>query len=89
VDDQALAQLAVDALYLALRLAGPALAACVVTSLVVGFLQAATQAHDSSLNFVPKLAAVGGTLLLCQAFLADELVHFSAQIFHHVAQVAR
>ena len=81
--------LASDALYLALQLAAPALIACLVVGLAMGFVQASTQAHDASVGFVPKLAAVGGTLILARAFIGSELVHFSTRIFQHIAQVAR
>ena len=85
----ALALLASDALYLALRVAAPAILACIVAGLLVGFFQASTQSHDASVGFVPKLVAVAVALLLCRAFMGAQLVHFSTQVYQYVAQVAR
>lgn len=88
MNDAALALLASDALYLALRVAAPAVIACVVAALLIGLFQASAQSHDPSVGFVPKLAAVAAALLLSRAFMGDELMQFSAQVFQHVAQVA-
>lgn len=89
MDSASLTQLGADALALALRLALPALGACLLAGVVVGFVQGATRAQDASLGFLPKLAAVSGALLLSRAFLGHELSVFCAQIFQHIAAVSR
>ncbi|HEX2679499.1 MAG TPA: flagellar biosynthetic protein FliQ [Polyangiales bacterium] len=85
----ALARLAADTLWLALRLAAPAALACVLAALLVGLFQAATQAHDGSTSFVAKLALAGCALFATRELLAHELLRFSASVLHQVAQVAR
>ena len=79
---------AADALALALRLSLPALGACLAAGLVVGFLQSATQTQDSSIGFLPKLAAVSGALLLTRAVAGEQLLHFCSQVLRHIASVA-
>jgi flagellar biosynthesis protein FliQ len=87
VNEEALALLASDALTLALRVAAPALIACVVAALVLGFFQASMQAQDASIGFAPKLVAVAAALFTYRTFMGDELVRFSTQMFAHVAQI--
>ncbi len=85
----ALARLATNALYLSLRLAAPVLLACALAALVIGMFQAATRAEDPSLGFVSKLVFAAAAVFFARAFMTNELLHFSAQLFHQVAQVAR
>jgi flagellar biosynthetic protein FliQ len=85
----ALALLAQDALYLALRLAAPCVLAAALAGLLVGLFQAATQAQDASLGFVAKLTLVAVALFLTRSFMTDELMRFSSELSRHVAIVAR
>lgn len=52
------------ALYAVLYLAGPMLAVSLIVGLVVSIFQAATQINEMTLTFIPKLIAIGVTLLL-------------------------
>ncbi len=55
---------AVEALWLALRVAGLPLAAMLAVGLAVSVLQALTQVQEQTLAFLPKLAAMALVLLL-------------------------
>ena len=44
-----------DALMIVLKIGGPILAISILIGLVVSILQAATQVHEQTLSFVPKL----------------------------------
>ena len=55
---------AVEALWLALRVAGLPLAAMLAVGLAVSVLQALTQIQEQTLAFLPKLAAMALVLLL-------------------------
>ena len=54
----------VEALWLALRVAGLPLAAMLAVGLVVSVLQAVTQVQEPTLAFLPKLVAMALVLLL-------------------------
>ena len=54
----------VEALWLALRVAGPPLAAMLAVGLAVSVLQARTQVQEQTLAFLPKLAVMALVLLL-------------------------
>ena len=55
---------AVEALWLALRVAGLPLAAMLAVGLAVSVLQAVTQVQEPTLAFLPKLVAMALVLLL-------------------------
>ncbi len=62
--DGGLVSAAVEALWLALRVAGLPLAAMLAVGLAVSVLQALTQVQEQTLAFLPKLAAMALVLLL-------------------------
>jgi flagellar biosynthetic protein FliQ len=76
-----------DALQLVLWLAAPALGACLLVSLLMSAVSAATQANDPSLGFVPKWLAVLLALFLSRDFLAHQLVGFSSRVLQNMARL--
>jgi type III secretion protein S len=76
-----------DALRLAVWLSLPALAACLLVSLVMSVVQSATQTSDPSVGFVPRLLAVLATLFVCRAFLGDGLASFATNMFQAIGQL--
>ena len=52
------------ALEMALALAAPLLLAALVTGVVIGAFQAATQINEMTLSFIPKLIAIAGPWML-------------------------
>jgi flagellar biosynthetic protein FliQ len=78
-----------DALRLSLWLAAPALGACLLAALLTSLLQAATQASDPALGFVPRWLAVLLALFLSRAFLSQELLGFSTRIMGEMARLGR
>jgi flagellar biosynthetic protein FliQ len=77
----AVLSLARDGGLLMVYVAGPILGAGLVTGVVVSIFQAVTQVQESSLTFVPKLAAI----LLVFAFLGHwmlaQLVGYTVQLY--------
>jgi flagellar biosynthetic protein FliQ len=70
-----------EGLLLALLVSGPPLLASVLVGFLVGVVQAATQIHDQTLGFVPKLVAVALTLLALGPVLGAQLVRFTHALF--------
>jgi len=75
-----LLHLAREALYLALLLSAPPLLASFLTSLITSALQSATQVHDQTLTFVPRLAVVLLTLALAGPWIGVQLVRFASRL---------
>jgi flagellar biosynthetic protein FliQ len=66
-----------EGLLLVLLVSAPPLLASLAVGVVVGMLQAATQIHDQTLVFVPKLVAVTLVLLALGPVLGAQLVRFT------------
>lgn len=68
-----------QALLVALKLAGPMLIASIVVGLVVAIFQAATQIHEQTLTFVPKVLVIGLMLIGLGSWmieLVDDLFNY-------------
>ena len=70
-----------EGLLLALLVSGPPVVVSLLVGLLVGVLQSATQIHDQTLAFVPKLVAVAVTLLALGPVLGAQLVRFTEALF--------
>jgi flagellar biosynthesis protein FliQ len=76
-------------LMLALLLVTPFLAAAMLTSFVVGVLQAATRINDMTLSFVPRLAAVLLVLNLTASWAATHLIFYVEHAFMAAGTLGR
>lgn len=68
-----------------LKTAGPILIMSMLVGLVIAILQAATQIHEQTLTFVPKLFAIGLTLILLGPWLMDTMNDFTINLFEVIA----
>ena len=59
------------------QLAGPLL----VISMLVGIIQAATQIHEQTITFVPKLLVIGVILVFTGNSMLESLQNFTVKIF--------
>lgn len=73
----------------ALLFSGPILAVSLVIGVVVGLFQAATQVHEMSLVFVPKLILVAVVVAMFGHWQWGLLVQFSARLLAGLPQLAR
>lgn len=66
---------------------GPPLAVAMAVGLVLAVLQAATQIQETSLTFVPKIAAIGVTLIFTGRWGLNHLISFVNEIMIKFEQV--
>jgi flagellar biosynthesis protein FliQ len=69
------------ALVITLLLAAPLLLAGLVTGLVVGAFQAATQINEMTLSFIPKLAAISATLVIAGPWMLKVFISYTRELF--------
>lgn len=81
--DQAI-ELARHALLIALILAAPVLGVALLIGLVTSALQTATQLHDQTLSFVPRLVIVMLIALLTLPWGLEMLVDYSSELFRSI-----
>jgi flagellar biosynthetic protein FliQ len=63
-----------------LILGGPLLLVALVVGLVSSVLQAATQVHEHTLSFVPKLLALAAAILVGLPWLLARLAEYASRI---------
>ena len=70
--------------FVAVKIAGPLLVISMVLGIVVAIFQAATQIHEQTLTFVPKLLAIAIMLLLLGSWMMTILDDFFNMIFDKI-----
>ena len=80
-------QLMHAALLVALKIAAPTLVISMVVGLVISILQAATQIHEQTLTFVPKLIAITVVLFILGPWMLEEMGDFTKYIFDMIVKL--
>ena len=72
------------ALEITLILAAPLLLVALITGLVVGAFQAATQINEMTLSFIPKLLALALALVIAGPWMLKVLVSYTRELFESI-----
>jgi len=72
------------ALEMTILLAAPLLLVALVTGLIVGAFQAATQINEMTLSFIPKLLATAATLVIAGPWMLKIIVGYTRDLFHSI-----
>lgn len=75
------------AMVAALKLAAPILIASVAIGLIVSIFQAATQIHEQTLAFVPKLIAIALILIIFGPWMMETMNDFVKYIFEMIIKL--
>ncbi|MCI8645259.1 MAG: flagellar biosynthetic protein FliQ [Firmicutes bacterium] len=70
-----------DFFILAVQLGGPVLIVSMLVGVLISILQAATQIHEQTITFVPKLIVIGLMLIMTGSTMLQTLQDFMARIF--------
>ncbi len=73
--------LAQNALMIALILAGPVLIISLIIGSLVSLIQVATQINEVTLAFIPKIIGIALVFLLLGAWMLQQLVQFTVNLF--------
>jgi flagellar biosynthetic protein FliQ len=76
MDPQAVFTHGQEGLYLLLMVAAPVLLTVLAVGLVVSIFQAATQIHEATLSFVPKIVAAVAVLAIAGPWMLTTLVEY-------------
>ncbi len=74
-----------EAMLVAFRLAVPMLVVSLVVGLIIAVFQAATQIHEQTLTFVPKLIVIALFLLLGASYMMNTMIDFVRNLFEIMA----
>lgn len=64
-----------------LKLAGPILILSMVVGILISIIQAATQIHEQTITFVPKLIIIGIICLATGNWMLEVLQEFTREVF--------
>jgi len=70
-----------EAITVAVKLAGPILILSMVIGLLISIIQAATQIHEQTLTFVPKLIIITLVLIIFGSWMLETLQDFVYEVF--------
>lgn len=71
-----------SAILVVVKLAGPLLILSMAVGVLIAILQAATQIHEQTLSFVPKLILIGIILLLFGSTMLEMMQDYTREIFN-------
>lgn len=69
---------------LAVQLGGPVLVISMLVGVLISIIQAATQIHEQTITFVPKLLVIGIILVLTGGNMLETLQDFTVRIFQMI-----
>jgi len=72
------------ALEITLLLAAPLLIVALITGLVIGAFQAATQINEMTLSFIPKLIATATTLVIAGPWMLKLIMGYTRELFESI-----
>ena len=70
-----------EGIWVALKIGGPMLIASMAVGVLVAIFQAATQIHEQTLSFIPKLLLIIAFLLLAGSWMLSTVQDFTRMIF--------
>ena len=70
-----------EAIWVAIKLGGPMLVASMAIGVIVAIFQAATQIHEQSVSFIPKLILIIVFLLVGGNWMLNTMQEFTKMIF--------
>lgn len=87
--DQMVIDIAWKTLWLALKIAAPALLAAMVVGLIVSIFQAATQVNEQTLTFIPKVLAMTIAIMIAGPWMINLMVNFTTDLMNSIPLIGR
>jgi flagellar biosynthetic protein FliQ len=72
------------ALEITMLLAAPMLLVALVTGLIIGAFQAATQINEQTLSFIPKLLAMALAVVVAGPWMLKVLISYTRELFESI-----
>jgi len=87
--DQTIIDLGARTIWVALKVAAPALLATLFTGLLVSVFQAATQINEQTLTFIPKVIIMTIALVVFGPWILETMTTFTTALFSQIPSIAR
>lgn len=76
-----------DAVWVLIKISGPAMLVGLVVGVIVSLIQTLTQLQEQTLVFIPKILAVFVSLVIFLPFMISTLITFTEQIAGRIAGI--
>lgn len=70
-----------SALLIGVKLSAPTLLMSMAVGILISIIQAATQIHEQTITFVPKLIVIALVMLVCGSWMLTVLQDFTRELF--------
>jgi flagellar biosynthetic protein FliQ len=74
-------QLAMQAITVAVKVAGPFLIAGLIVGLLVSIFQAATSIQEVTLSFIPKILVTGAVIVIGGPWMLSQLIGYTQALY--------
>ena len=82
--DADILDIAIDTMFVALKLSAPILLTALVLGFAISLFQAMTQIQEFTLSFVPKVVGVGVALIISGNWMLHTLIDFTQDLFDRI-----
>ncbi len=82
--DTDILDIAIDTMFVALKLSAPILVTALVLGFAISLFQAMTQIQEFTLAFVPKVVGIGLALILSGNWMLHTLIDFTVDLFARI-----
>jgi flagellar biosynthetic protein FliQ len=82
--DTDILDIAIDTMFVALKLSAPILLTALVLGFAISLFQAMTQIQEFTLAFVPKVVGVGVVLIVSGNWMLHTLIDFTQDLFDRI-----
>jgi flagellar biosynthetic protein FliQ len=72
-----------------LMMAAPILLVGMVTGLIVSILQATTSIQEQTLTFIPKIAAILGSLVVFGPWIVNSMTQYTIRVLERIPDMAK
>jgi flagellar biosynthetic protein FliQ len=88
MNEMTVVDMARTAMVTGMQMAAPVIGASMSVGAGVALVLAATQIHEFTLTFIPKIAAVAAAIFICGPWMMKVMVAFTTQLLASLPQVA-
>ncbi|WP_186649795.1 flagellar biosynthesis protein FliQ [Fluviispira vulneris] len=89
MNNQQVIDIILSVLYITVEISLPLLGVALVVGLLVSVFQAATQINESTLSFLPKIAAMLVVLIILSPWMLRKLNDYTHKIYDKIPELSR
>ena len=89
MNNQQVVDLILSLLYITVEISLPLLGVAMIIGLLVSIFQAATQINESTLSFLPKIAAMIIVLIILSPWMIRKLNDYTHMVYEKIPEYAR